>query len=72
MGSKNHEVVPTNLVAQISQLRHGGSHKILGDLAKRNLVAKVKNSKCMHVICAGANDLIIISHSIVVNITTYT
>ncbi|RUS19656.1 hypothetical protein BC937DRAFT_87146 [Endogone sp. FLAS-F59071] len=45
MGSKNHEVVPTSLVAQISQLRHGGSHKILGDLAKRNLVARVKNAK---------------------------
>ncbi|RUP47935.1 hypothetical protein BC936DRAFT_145156 [Jimgerdemannia flammicorona] len=48
MGSKNHEVVPTSLIAQISQLRHGGSHKILGDLAKRNLVARVKNIKCRY------------------------
>ena len=46
MGSKNHEVVPTKMIGQISQLKHGGSHKLLGELAKRNLVAKVKNSKC--------------------------
>ncbi|KAG9290796.1 hypothetical protein G9A89_011759 [Geosiphon pyriformis] len=45
MGSKNHEVVPTSLVAQIAKLRNGGSHKLLGELAKRNLVARVKNAK---------------------------
>ncbi|OZJ02302.1 hypothetical protein BZG36_05065, partial [Bifiguratus adelaidae] len=43
MGSKNHEVVPTSLIAQISQLRHGGSHKLLGDLAKKKLISRVKN-----------------------------
>lgn len=47
MGSKNHEVVPSPLIAQISGLRNGGVNKILGILAKRNLVAKVQNSKCM-------------------------
>lgn len=47
MGSKNHEVVPTALIAQIAQLRHGGSHKIVGDLAKMNLIARVQNAKCM-------------------------
>lgn len=46
MGSKNHEVVPTSLIAQIAQLRHGGSHKIVGELAKRNLIARVQNAKC--------------------------
>lgn len=46
MGSKNHEVVPTVLVVQISGLRNGGVNKIMGSLAKRNLVAKVQNSKC--------------------------
>lgn len=46
MGSKNHEVVPTSLTAQISGLRGGGANKILGQLAKRGLVAKVQNSKC--------------------------
>lgn len=46
MGSKNHEVVPTVLIVQISGLRNGGVNKILGSLAKRNLVAKVQNSKC--------------------------
>ena len=47
MGSKNHEVVPTPLIVQISGLRNGGVNKILGSLAKRNLVAKVQNSKCV-------------------------
>ena len=47
MGSKNHEVVPTILVAQIAGLRNGGSHKILGELAKRNLIARVKNATCI-------------------------
>ena len=46
MGSKNHEVVPTVLIVQISGLRNGGVNKIIGSLAKRNLVAKVQNSKC--------------------------
>lgn len=46
MGSKNHEVVPTVLIVQISGLRNGGVNKIMGSLAKRNLVAKVQNSKC--------------------------
>ncbi|CAG8476085.1 4192_t:CDS:10 [Ambispora gerdemannii] len=45
MGSKNHDVVPTTLIAQIAGLRHGGSHKLLGELAKRNLVARVKNAR---------------------------
>ena len=46
MGSKNHEVVPTNLIAQISGLRSGGTNKCIGSLAKRNLVSKVQNAKC--------------------------
>jgi len=45
MGSKNHEVVPTPLVAQIAGLRNGGSHKILGELAKKNLISRVTNAK---------------------------
>ncbi|KAF8237789.1 RIO1-domain-containing protein, partial [Tricholoma matsutake] len=45
MGSKNHEVVPTALIAQISGLRNGGVNKLIGSLAKRNLVSKVQNSK---------------------------
>jgi RIO kinase 2 len=48
MGSKNHEVVPTVLIAQISGLRNGGVSKLIGSLAKRNLVSKVQNSKCKH------------------------
>lgn len=46
MGSKNHEVVPTSLISQISKLRSGGINKILGSLAKRNLVSRVQNAKC--------------------------
>ncbi|KAF9157565.1 hypothetical protein DFQ26_008597 [Actinomortierella ambigua] len=45
MGSKNHEVVPSSLITQIAQLRHGGTHKILSELARRNLVAKVQHIK---------------------------
>ena len=47
MGSKNHEVVPTALIAQISGLRSGGVNKHVASLAKRNLVSRVQNSKCM-------------------------
>lgn len=45
MGTKNHEVVPTSLITQISGQRTGGVNKILGSLAKRNLVARVQNAK---------------------------
>ncbi|EON60882.1 Atypical/RIO/RIO2 protein kinase [Coniosporium apollinis CBS 100218] len=46
MGSKNHEVVPTPLIAQISGLRGGsGVHKSISNLAKINLIGKVKNAK---------------------------
>ncbi|KAJ8084081.1 Serine/threonine-protein kinase rio2 [Marasmius tenuissimus] len=45
MGSKNHEVVPTPLIAQISGLRNGGVNKLIGSLAKRNLVSRVQNAK---------------------------
>ena len=47
MGSKNHEVVPTVLIAQISGLRNGGVNKLIASLAKRNLVSKMQNSKCI-------------------------
>jgi RIO-like serine/threonine protein kinase len=46
MGSKNHEVVPSVLIVQISGLRNGGVNKLLGSLAQRNLVARVQNAKC--------------------------
>jgi len=48
MGTRNHEVVPTSLIESIAQLRHGGVHKILGELAKNNLVARVQNAKCIY------------------------
>lgn len=44
MGSKNHEVVPSSLIAQISSLRHAGISKLLSNLAKRKLVARMQNN----------------------------
>ena len=46
MGSKNHEVVPTPLIIQLSALRSGsGAHKSISTLAKANLIARTKNAK---------------------------
>lgn len=46
MGSKNHEVVPTPLITQLSGLRGGsGVHKCISTLAKSNLIARLKNAK---------------------------
>ena len=62
MGSKNHEIVPTQLIVQISGLRNGGVNKNIGSLAKRNLVARVQNAKCTSrnlssfLGCAGRHD----------------
>ncbi|CAL5870937.1 uncharacterized protein PFLUO_LOCUS5179 [Penicillium psychrofluorescens] len=45
-GSRNHEVVPTPLIVQLSGLRGGsGVHRSISVLAKTNLIAKVKNAK---------------------------
>ncbi|KAJ3177268.1 Serine kinase [Geranomyces variabilis] len=45
MGSRNHEVVPSQLIAHIAKLKSGGVNKILGELARTNLVARVQNAK---------------------------
>ncbi|KAL2916475.1 Serine/threonine-protein kinase rio2 [Polyrhizophydium stewartii] len=45
MGTRNHEVVPTSLIASIAQLRQAGIHKVISTLAKNNLIARVQNSK---------------------------
>ncbi|KAG0157477.1 hypothetical protein PDIDSM_4662 [Penicillium digitatum] len=45
-GSRNHEVVPTPLISQLSGLRGGsGVNRAISNLAKINLIAKVKNAK---------------------------
>ncbi|KAK2766934.1 hypothetical protein FQN54_006249 [Arachnomyces sp. PD_36] len=45
-GSRNHELVPTPLIVQLSGLRGGsGVHKSISNLAKINLIARVKNAK---------------------------
>ena len=43
-GSRNHEVVPTTLIGQISGLR-GAVHKSISALAKVGLIARLKNAK---------------------------
>ena len=43
MGMRNHELVPLELIIQISKLRHGGSHKILSTLLRNKLVAHANN-----------------------------
>ncbi|KAJ3386557.1 hypothetical protein HDU84_001466 [Entophlyctis sp. JEL0112] len=45
MGSRNHEVVPTSLIAHIAALKHGGTEKYLAHLHKHNLVARVVNAR---------------------------
>ncbi|KAL7423032.1 Serine/threonine-protein kinase rio2 [Cryptotrichosporon argae] len=45
IGSKNHEVVPTHLIAELSGLRGGQVNKLCGALAKRNLIARVVNAR---------------------------
>lgn len=45
MGMKNHEVVPASLVASISNLKTGGVHKKLRDLAEHKLVAFQRTKK---------------------------
>jgi len=58
MGSKNHEIVPLQLIVQISGLRNGGVNKLVGSLAKRNLISKVQNAKCEMVFCLFVCDSI--------------
>lgn len=44
-GSKNHEIVPTQLIAQLSKITGGNVNKCLGSLAKRGLVSRVQGAK---------------------------
>lgn len=45
MGSKNHELVPTTLIAELSGVRGGQVNKLCGQLAKRNLIARIQHAK---------------------------
>ena len=38
MGMRNHDLVPTELIGAIAQLKHGGSHKVIGNLLRNKLV----------------------------------
>ncbi|SCU94161.1 LADA_0G06942g1_1 [Lachancea dasiensis] len=45
-GSKNHEVVPTTLIHQLSGMRSvSGTNRSIGDLAKLKLVSRMRNIK---------------------------
>ncbi|KIW90713.1 uncharacterized protein Z519_08496 [Cladophialophora bantiana CBS 173.52] len=44
-GSRNHEVVPTSLIANLSKSSLGDVQRSISLLAKANLIAKVKNAK---------------------------
>ncbi|CAD6885459.1 unnamed protein product [Tilletia laevis] len=43
-GSRNHQVVPTPLITALAHLHHAGINKLIGALARRNLVARVQNA----------------------------
>lgn len=45
-GSKNHEVVPTSLIHQLSGMRAlSGTNRCISDLAKLKLISKLRNAK---------------------------
>ena len=44
MGSKNHEVVPTSLIANIAQIKRSSISNVISTLAKANLIARVQNT----------------------------
>ena len=39
MGMKNHEIVPADIICSISNLKHGGVHKLTRDLIRWKLIA---------------------------------
>ncbi|OXA62787.1 serine/threonine-protein kinase RIO2 [Folsomia candida] len=45
MGMKNHELVPSSLVASIAGLRHGGAHKLMRELCKHRLLQYERGKK---------------------------
>lgn len=45
VGSRNHDIVPTPVVIQLSHLRGGGVNKRIGDLVRRKLIAHDPNTK---------------------------
>ncbi|CAI8491482.1 unnamed protein product [Hanseniaspora opuntiae] len=46
-GSVNHEIVPTQLIYKLSTMMksQGGTNRTISDLAKLNLITKVRNAK---------------------------
>ena len=42
---KNHELVPSALVASIARLKHGGCHKVMQELVKHKLLSYEHGNK---------------------------
>lgn len=49
MGMKNHDLVPLPLIASISSLKHGGTHKIVSDLLRDKLVSHEKQQYLFYI-----------------------
>ncbi|KAG4305615.1 hypothetical protein PORY_001171 [Pneumocystis oryctolagi] len=45
IGSKNHELVPTSLIAEIAGLKGTSHQRCISELAKNGLISKIKNAK---------------------------
>lgn len=46
MGSKNHEIVPSNLIASIAGLRHSGAYRVMEELCRHKLIVREPSSHC--------------------------
>ncbi|PVV01788.1 hypothetical protein BB560_003783, partial [Smittium megazygosporum] len=55
-GSRNHDIVPLNLIKQLSRLHGSGINKFIGELAKKNLITKVPNSKYIYIVSDGNDE----------------
>lgn len=42
---RNHEVVPQELISQISKVSNGETYKLLSDLSRNRLVTRIKELK---------------------------
>lgn len=50
MGMKNHDLVPLPLIASISALKHGGTHKIVSDLLRDKLISHERQQYLVNII----------------------
>ena len=60
MGMKNHEIVPQDVVCSISNLKHGGVHKLIKDLIRWRLIATERKGM-VFVLCGLALNIQVMS-----------